>query len=66
MQYIESYNLIDLFVVSTMLTGLGVWKGFVKSLTGLASLVLGVALAMRYQVRLPVLEQDLRADPRFP
>lgn len=68
MHYIESYNLIDLFVVSTMLITvvLGIWKGFVKSLTGLASLVLGVALAMRYHGTVaPYLSKICALDPQI-
>ncbi len=50
MQYVEAYNLIDLFIVVTLVvTGiLGIWKGFLRSLTALASIVIGVVLAMKY------------------
>lgn len=44
------YNLIDIFIIGTILIGfiLGIWKGFVRSLTALASLVFGVLLALKY------------------
>lgn len=50
MQLAESYNIIDLFIVVTIFVTLvlGIWKGFVRSLTALASLVLGVVLALKY------------------
>lgn len=50
MHVIESYNLIDLFVLGTLAIAaiLGIWKGFVRSLAALASLVLGVVLALKY------------------
>jgi membrane protein required for colicin V production len=68
MQYIEAYNLIDLFIVATMSITviLGIWKGFVKSLTGLASLVLGVALAMKYHATVaPYLSKICALDPQI-
>jgi membrane protein required for colicin V production len=50
MQLIDSYNLIDMIIMGTLLISLilGIWKGFVRSLTALASLVLGVLLALKY------------------
>jgi membrane protein required for colicin V production len=50
MQLLETYNLVDLFIMGTILVTvvLGIWKGFVRTLTALASLVLGVLLAFRY------------------
>ncbi|MGO9566730.1 MAG: CvpA family protein [Desulfomonilaceae bacterium] len=50
MNSIEAYNAIDLFVMGTLLVTLilGIWKGFVRSLTALASLVAGVGLAIKY------------------
>lgn len=50
MNLIEAYNAIDLFIMGTLLVTLilGIWKGFVRSLTALASLVVGVALAIKY------------------
>ena len=49
-QFLETYNLIDLFILGTLLVTLilGIWKGFVRTLTALASLVLGVLLALKY------------------
>ncbi len=50
MNLIEAYNAIDLFIMGTLLVTLilGIWKGFVRSLTALASLAVGVALAIKY------------------
>jgi membrane protein required for colicin V production len=50
MNPIDAYNAIDLFIMGTLLITLilGIWKGFVRSLTALASLVAGVALAIKY------------------
>jgi membrane protein required for colicin V production len=50
MNLIETYNAIDLFIMGTVLITLilGIWKGFVRSLTALASLVAGVVLAIKY------------------
>lgn len=50
MNFLEAYNAIDLFIMVTLLITLilGIWKGFVRSLTALTSLVAGVALAIKY------------------
>ena len=50
MQLIDSYNLVDMLIIGTLLISLilGIWKGFVRSLTALASLALGVLLALKY------------------
>jgi membrane protein required for colicin V production len=50
MNPIDAYNAIDLFIMGTLLITmiLGIWKGFVRSLTALASLVAGVVLAIKY------------------
>jgi membrane protein required for colicin V production len=50
MQIDGAYNLVDILIVATLSIGfiLGIWKGFVRSLTALASLVLGIGLAVRY------------------
>jgi membrane protein required for colicin V production len=50
MNPIDAYNAIDLFIMGTLLVTLilGIWKGFVRSLTALASLVVGVVLAIKY------------------
>ncbi len=45
MQLIDNYNLVDILIMGTLLVSLilGIWKGFVRSLTALASLVFGSA-----------------------
>ncbi len=50
MKFIEAYNPIDLFIITTLLVSLilGLWKGFVRSLTALAGLVIGVVVAGKY------------------
>ncbi|MGB6063272.1 MAG: CvpA family protein [Desulfomonilaceae bacterium] len=50
MNFLEAYNAIDLFIMVTLLITLilGIWKGFVRSLTALTSLVAGVVLAIKY------------------
>jgi len=50
MNAIDTYNFIDLFVLGTLAIAaiLGIWKGFIRSLAALASLVLGVVCALRY------------------
>ena len=50
MNLLDAYNAIDLFIMVTLLVTLilGIWKGFVRSLTALASLVAGVVLAIKY------------------
>jgi membrane protein required for colicin V production len=68
MQFIESYNLVDLCIAATMLVTLilGLWKGFVKTLTGLASLILGVVLALKYHALVaPYLGKISSLDPQI-
>lgn len=68
MTFIESYNLIDLFILGTLLMTLilGVWKGFIRSLTALASLVVGVIAALRYNsVAQPYLSKVSSLDPQI-
>ncbi|MBI5248465.1 MAG: CvpA family protein [Desulfomonile tiedjei] len=68
MAFIESYNLIDVFILGTLLITLilGTWKGFVRSLTALASLVLGVAAAVRYySLAQPYLSKVSSLDPQI-
>jgi membrane protein required for colicin V production len=68
MEFFERYNLIDLFIIGTLLITLtlGIWKGFVRSLTGLASLVLGVVLAMKYYPAVePYLGKISSLDPHI-
>ncbi len=50
MNPVDAYNAIDLFIMGTLAVTLilGIWKGFVRSLTALASLVAGVVLAIKY------------------
>lgn len=50
MDTVSNYNVIDIFIIATLLITLilGLWKGFVKTLTALAGLVLGVLLSMKY------------------
>ena len=68
MQLVDSYNIIDLFIVGMLLITLvlGIWKGFVRSLTALASLVLGVLLAVWYHpVVSPYLSKVSSLDPQI-
>ncbi len=50
MKFIEAYNPVDLFILTTVLISLilGLWKGFVRSLTALAGLVIGIVVAGKY------------------
>ncbi|MFH0826036.1 MAG: CvpA family protein [Pseudomonadota bacterium] len=50
MEFTEQYNVIDIFIIAVLgLTViLGVWKGFVRSLTAMAGLAAGIILAVRY------------------
>jgi membrane protein required for colicin V production len=47
---IDMYNPIDIIILAIVSMGfiLGIWKGFVRSLTALASLAFGVVLAVKY------------------
>jgi membrane protein required for colicin V production len=68
MKYIEAYNLIDLFIMGTILATLilGIWKGFVRSLTALASVVLGVLFAAKYHALVqPYLNKISSLDPQI-
>jgi membrane protein required for colicin V production len=68
MNAIETYNFIDIFIVATLLITfvLGTWKGFVRSLTALASLVLGVVLALKYYPLVqPYLKKISSLDPNI-
>lgn len=68
MRFIEAYNLIDLFILGTLLVTmiLGIWKGFVRSLTALASVVLGVLIAVKYHpVVQPYLGKISSLDPHI-
>ncbi|MFC1835387.1 CvpA family protein [Thermodesulfobacteriota bacterium] len=50
MSLADGYNFVDLIIIGTLVVTLilGIWKGFVRSLTALAALVFGVILAVRY------------------
>jgi len=68
MKFIEAYNLIDLFILGTLLATLilGTWKGFVRSLTALASVVLGVLIAAKYHGAVqPYLSKISSLDPHI-
>jgi len=63
-----TYNFIDIFIAGTLLITfiLGTWKGFVRSLTALASLVLGVALSLKYYPLVqPYLKKISSLDPNI-
>jgi len=68
MKYIEAYNLVDLFIMGTLLVTLvfGIWKGFVRSLTALASVVIGVLFAAKYNSLVqPYLNKISSLDPHI-
>jgi len=68
MKFIEAYNLIDLFILGTILVTfiLCIWKGFVRSLTALASVVLGVLIAAKYHPAVqPYLGKISSLDPHI-
>jgi membrane protein required for colicin V production len=68
MEIVETYNIIDLFVVGTLASAmiLGLWKGLIRTLTALASLVLGVVLSIRYYPSVePYLRQVSSLDPHI-
>ncbi len=68
MPLMDSYNLVDMFILGTLLVSfiLGIWKGFVRSLTALASLVLGVLLAFKYYPAVVVyLDKISKLDPQI-
>jgi membrane protein required for colicin V production len=50
MNFIDAYNPIDLFIITTVLISviLGLWKGFMRSLTALTGLVAGFIVAGKY------------------
>ncbi len=52
MEQLQNYNVIDVFVVLVM-TGallLGLWKGFFRTLTAVAGVLIGVLVATKYHV----------------
>lgn len=68
MESIEAYNLIDLFILATLLVTLilGLWKGFMRSLTAVAGLVVGVIGALRYHTVVePYLGKISALDPHI-
>lgn len=68
MNVLESYNIIDICILCTLLVtvALGLWKGFIRSLTALASLVIGVVGAMRYHTVIqPYLSKVSSLDPHI-
>ncbi|MEW6138752.1 MAG: CvpA family protein [Thermodesulfobacteriota bacterium] len=68
MKYIEAYNLIDLFILGTLTVTLvlGLWKGFIRSLTAVAGLVVGFGAAVKYHAAVaPYLAQISSLDPNI-
>lgn len=68
MNFIETYNLIDLFVAGTLLISitLGLWKGFIRSLAAMAGVFFGVLGAMRYHPYVqPYLGKVSSLDPHI-
>lgn len=68
MDLVESYNLIDAFIMGTLLVTLilGLWKGFIRSLTAVAGLVIGVFGALKYYtVVQPYLGKISSLDPHI-
>lgn len=68
MEYIEAYNVIDLFVLGTLAVTLvlGLWKGFMRSLTAVAGLVVGVVGSLRYYTLVqPYLGKITSLDPHI-
>ncbi len=68
MNVLESYNIIDICILCTLLVtvALGLWKGFIRSLTALASLVIGVVGAMKYHTVIqPYLSKVSSLDPHI-
>lgn len=67
MESIQGYNLIDITIAAVILVAviLGLWKGFIRTLTALASLVFGVVLAFRYYPKMePYLGKISSLDPQ--
>jgi membrane protein required for colicin V production len=68
MEIAQGYNIIDLCIALVLLIGLilGIWKGFVRSITALASVVLGVFGAMKYYPAVePYLGKISKLDPQI-
>lgn len=68
MKFVEAYNVIDLFIAGTLLVSLtlGLWKGFIRSLTAMAGVFFGVLGAMRYHSYVqPYLGKVSSLDPHI-
>jgi membrane protein required for colicin V production len=68
MKFIEASNLIDLFIMGALMVTLilGLWKGFIRSLTAVAGLALGLIAAARYHGILePYLGKISSLDPNI-
>ena len=68
MEIVQGYNIIDLCIALILLVGLilGIWKGFVRSITALASVVLGVLAAVKYYPAVePYLGKISKLDPQI-
>lgn len=68
MEQLQHYNVIDMFVVFTMAAGLllGFWKGFAKTLTAIAAVVLGILAATKYHPAVePYLSRVSLLDPNI-
>lgn len=68
MNIVESYNIIDVFIMGTtvMAVVLGFWRGFVRTLSAVAGLVLGVLAAIHYNAWVqPYLNRVSSLDPQI-
>lgn len=68
MNYLESYNLIDLFILGTVALTiiLGFWRGFIRTLSAVAGLTIGVVGALKYHhVVQPYLSKVSSLDPQI-
>lgn len=68
MEFIEAYNVIDLAIMVTLLVTLifGLWKGFMRSLTAVAGLIVGVVASLRYHTIVePYLRKISSLDPHI-
>lgn len=66
MEQFENYNLIDVLVVFIMAVALlvGLWKGFVRTLTAVAGVVIGILASTRYHLVVePYLSRVSSLDP---
>ena len=68
MNYLEACNVIDLFILGSMILTiiLGFWRGFVRTLSAVAGLALGVIGALKYHyVVQPYLSKISSLDPQI-